>query len=319
MGKNNREPRVPYATKHGEAFDRTLIKLWIAGDSTSAIAKDLGRQFGLTLTKNMIIGFRNRLQLDPRPTPIRRYGPGDVLLPPPPPARRQSMNFKPVQPMYHSEWQTWFNTLPINRRRDIATAEHKPLCAALKNSSGMWNCNCGVSLPPGRPPQQLAKPMPRLDEPVTVEEIRELMAEPSSAPIASGVPDAPPPEPPASLPPDLDPDEPDDDGDDEGDGQDGGGDDDGVEVEEDEVEYASARTTPKFDYVETCCFPLGGTGGKRFRYCNQPVATRRSSYCDEHRKLAYTKDRKPGEDNDEGKFVPIERRLLQNSANGRWS
>lgn len=325
MGKK-RIPGEPYYTNHGKKFDDELKMLWARGDATAQMAEILNGHYGLSLSKNAVIGYRNRMQLPERGSPIIRDS-NRVRLPAPPP-RRQRLSFKPVQPMLHGEWQQWFNELPLSRRRDIAVIGHKALCAALKNSSGMWNCNCGASLPPGRPRQKLAEPI--ATGPVTVAEIKTLLAEEIRG---SGLPDARPPEPPDEPPPDqadgaddpdlgdfgLGDDEPEDD-DPQDDDQGGGGDDTSVDIEEDEVEYASAsaRKTPLFDDAELCCYPKKGVGSA-IRYCDKPVTTRRSPYCDEHRKVAYTRTRQPGEPSPDAEHVPIERRLLQNSANGRWS
>lgn len=56
------------------------------------------------------------------------------------------------------------------------------------------------------------------------------------------------------------------------------------------------------NYRPRCCqWPFGHPGEPGFRFCSGPIETAGSSYCDEHRAVAYYK---PGENPERGEPLP---------------
>ncbi len=88
-----------------------LQALWAAGHSTA----EIGRRMGIS--KNAVVGKAHRLELPPRPSPIRKSDPAAPprtprAPPPPPPARAASPAIRPL-PMPHSSTRTMPCCWPI--------------------------------------------------------------------------------------------------------------------------------------------------------------------------------------------------------------
>jgi GcrA cell cycle regulator len=127
-----------------------LRALWKEGHSTA----EIGRRMGAS--KNMIVGKAHRLDLDARPSPIRR-GPAKILHPDP--AGRitlpqlASQDIEPPSPSTESSapaaWLAWCDQLQDGEFNRILRAPHGADCPVTpqRKSVRLWECTCGVSQP----------------------------------------------------------------------------------------------------------------------------------------------------------------------------
>jgi GcrA cell cycle regulator len=228
-------------------FIQRFEQMWTDGVAT----KEMAARFGVS--KNAVIGLRSRMNLPPRPSPIKRAAseteashpvasaPRSVAPPPRPvaPASRGRVSSLPPLPalsapppppqppapppapaeasvaLEKAEWMTWFNSLPFATRQRFTSVTHAPSCP-LHVGGSLWSCVCGATLPGG-----IAEIGP--DEP------------------AIGALPPPPPTPPQRP-------------------------------------------------SRTCCYPYGHPGRPGFRFCENPVSDRRSSYCDDCADRVYQRD-----------------------------
>lgn len=235
-----------------------LRELWSEGHSTAEIGRRLG------VSKNAVVGKAHRLDLPPRPSPIRRDG--DAL------GRRPSLRRMdgPTLP-------------PLPCTSKVAQAASPPPAPEAVVPLPAAEADVALPQPVVEPPPAVAEspvvtpepaPVPKLvvappPPPEVVPEVVTIVPPPAVAVQAVAPPSAPavqvvaPPSAPAPAPR--------------------------------PVSVAPTRLHPvaparNYGRVVTCCWPIGEPGTRGFRFCDDPSEPGKP-YCESHARLAYVKVR----------------------------